>query len=84
MDYTKYHFEREEKMMLDHEYPDYEPHKAQHEAMSAKVQNFCKAYENDPEGTIQEMTGFLRDWLISHIAGTDQKYCAHLHARGVR
>lgn len=84
VEYTKYHFEREEKMMLDNEYPDYEPHKAQHEAMIAKVQNFCKAYENDPEGTIQEMTGFLRDWLINHIAGTDQKYCAHLHARGVR
>jgi len=83
VDYTKYHFEREEKMMLDNEYPDYGPHKAQHEAMIAKVQAFCKAYEQDPEGTVQEMTTFLRDWLLKHINGTDQKYCAHLHSRGV-
>ena len=84
VDYTKYHFEREEKMMLDNDYPDFEPHKAQHEAMIGEVKSFCERYEKDRENTIQEMAEFLRSWLINHIAGTDQKYCEHLHARGVR
>jgi hemerythrin len=83
VDYTKYHFDREEKLMLDNGYPDYEPHKRQHEAMIAKVHGFCERYEKDREGPIDELTGFLKDWLLQHIAGTDQKYSAHLHSRGV-
>jgi len=84
VDYTKYHFEREEKMMLDNDYQDFEPHKRQHEEMIAQVQAYCKRYEKDPEATIEEMAEFLKGWLINHIAGTDQKYSDYLIARGVR
>jgi hemerythrin len=52
--------------------------------MIDKVQQYCKRYETDPEGTIEEMSGFLKGWLVNHIAGTDQKYSDHLLARGVR
>lgn len=83
VDYTKYHFEREEKMMRDNEYPDYEPHKQQHEAMIAKVSGFLDAYEKDREGTVEEITVFLKEWLLKHIAGTDMKYSDHLQSRGV-
>lgn len=83
VDYTKYHFEREEKMMLDNDYPDYEPHKRQHEAMIAKVSGFMEAYEKDRDGTVEEITVFLKDWLLKHIAGTDQKYSGHLRSRGL-
>lgn len=84
VDYTKYHFAREEKMMLDNDYPDYEPHRRQHEAMIAKVNGFMVAYEKDREGTVEELTVFLKDWLLKHIAGTDQRYSEHLNSRGVR
>ena len=83
VDYTKYHFEREEKLMLANGYPDFEPHKRQHEAMIAKVNGFLEAYEKDREGTIDELTQFLKSWLIQHIAGTDQQYSEHLRSRGV-
>lgn len=83
VDYTKYHFEREEKMMLDNDYPDYEPHKRQHDAMIAKVNGFLDAYDKDREGTVEELTVFLKDWLLKHIAGTDQQYSEHLNARGI-
>lgn len=84
VEYTKYHFEREEKMMLDAGYQDFEPHKRQHQEMIEKVQSYCKRYEKDPEGTIEEMAEFLKGWLVNHIAGTDQKYSDHLIARGAR
>ncbi len=83
VDYTKYHFEREERMMVENEYPDYEAHKRQHEAMIAKVSGFMQAYDKDRESTVEEITAFLKDWLLQHIAGTDQKYSSHLHSRGV-
>lgn len=83
VDYTRYHFDREEKLMRDNGYPDYEPHKRQHEAMIAKVGGFMDAYDKDREGTVEEITAFLKNWLIQHIAGTDQKYSAYLRERGV-
>jgi len=84
VEYTKYHFEREEKMLLDNHYQEFEAHKREHEAMIAQVQSYCKRYEKDPEGTIEEMAGFLKGWLVNHIAGTDQKYSDYLVGRGVR
>ena len=84
VDYTKYHFEREEKLMQENGYPDFEPHKQQHEEMIEKVNRFLESYENDREGTVDELTGFLKTWLINHIAGTDQKYSQFLRDKGVR
>ena len=83
LEYTHYHFEREEQLMAEHEYPDYEPHKRQHADMIAKVNGFMAAYEKDRESTIDELTQFLKNWLLNHIAGTDQQYSAYLRQRGV-
>ena len=84
VDYTKYHFSREEKLMEDNGYPEFEPHKQQHEQMIAKVGEYMQVYEKDREGTIDELTGFLKTWLINHIAGTDQKYSQFLREKGIR
>jgi len=84
VDYTKYHFKREEDLMSENGYPDFEAHKRVHEEMIAKVGTFLEAYEQDREGTIEELIRFLKAWLIDHIAGTDQKYSPFLHEKGVR
>jgi len=84
VDYTCYHFEREEKLMEENGYPDFEAHREQHKRMIEKVQEFQQAYEHDREATVQEMTDFLKDWLIGHIAGTDQQYSAFLREKGVQ
>ncbi|MCU7802680.1 MAG: bacteriohemerythrin [Candidatus Thiodiazotropha sp. (ex Lucinoma borealis)] len=83
VDYTRYHFEREEKLMQDNGYPDFESHKQQHKDMIAKVSLFLESYEKDSEGTVDELTGFLKTWLIDHIAGTDQKYSKFLNDKGI-
>lgn len=83
VDYTKYHFEREEELLRSNGYPDFDAHKRQHEEMIARVEGFLNAYEKDREGTVEEMVGFLKSWLVDHIAGTDQKYSAYLHDKGV-
>ncbi len=82
VDYTKYHFQREEELLQKHGYPDYAPHKKQHDEMIAEVGRFMDLYENDREGTIQELTQFLKTWLINHINGTDQQYSPYLKAKG--
>jgi len=80
VDYTKYHFEREEQLMREASYADFEAHKKQHEEMIAKVGEFLSAYEKNREGTIENLTKFLKGWLVNHIAGTDQKYVPAMQA----
>ncbi len=83
VDYTRTHFEREEVLMSELGYPGFEEHKRQHEAMIQKVEQFLEAYRKDPAGTIEEMVQFLKQWLLNHIAGTDQQYSAFLRSKGV-
>jgi hemerythrin len=51
--------------------------------MIAKVREYCAAYEKDREGTINDLSDFLKGWLVEHIQGTDQKYVPFLHEKGV-
>jgi len=78
IDYTKYHFSREEKIMQDHDYPDFEEHKQEHAKMVAQVTQFIDEYRVDKTRTIDNVLQFLKAWLINHINGSDQKYRPYL------
>lgn len=84
MEYTRVHFAREEELMKKHQFPGYEEHKRQHDEMAATAQRMVEGYEQDALGAMDEISTFLRDWLISHINGTDQEYSEFLNARGVQ
>jgi len=74
VDYTKYHFEREEKMMEEVGYPDLQAHKEIHRIMIAKVGEFQNEYKRTGHEALEGVTTFLSEWLIDHINGTDKKY----------
>jgi len=74
VDYTRYHFEREEKMMEEADYPDLEEHKEKHRSMIAKVGRFQKEYQQSGHEALDGVASFLSEWLIDHINGTDKKY----------
>jgi hemerythrin-like metal-binding protein len=85
IDYTKFHFAREEELMKKYEFPGYEDHKRQHDEMAAKTQKMVDRYEQeDALAVINEISIFLRDWLTNHINGIDKKYSAYLISKGVR
>ena len=81
--YTKTHFAREEGLMKDNGYPDYAAHKAEHEAMIARVNEFLDLYEDKGHLALEEAADYLKSWLITHINGTDQKYSPYLREKGV-
>lgn len=83
VNYTKFHFQREEDLMREHGYADLDNHKAQHEAMIAEVGRVLEAYEEDRERTIENLCQYLKRWLIKHIGGTDQLYVPYLQGKGV-
>ena len=84
VDYTKTHFSYEEGLMKDYGYPDYEPHKAQHEEMIKEVNAVLAEYEKNSDSAMQNAAIFLKEWLINHINGTDQQYSAFLRDKGAK
>ncbi len=43
--YTKYHFDYEEKLMSENNYPDFEEHQSQHKNMIEQVNRFVKTHQ---------------------------------------
>lgn len=84
VDYTKTHFSYEEGLMRDNDYPDFEPHKAQHEKMFNKVSEVLAEYEKDHDTAMSNAAEYLKDWLINHINGTDKEYSSYLISKGVK
>lgn len=78
IDYTKYHFSREEDLMKTHNYPDYDEHVKEHKKMVDQVSQFINEYRIDKTRTIDNVILFLKTWLINHINGSDQKYAPYL------
>jgi hemerythrin len=82
--YTRMHFAREEKLFTQTGYADAVAHKQQHEALTKQVLDVQQKYAAGAVGTLSvDVMHFLRDWLVKHIQGSDQKYRPHLNAKGV-
>ncbi len=82
VDYTKTHFGYEEGLMEKYDYPEFEPHKAQHRKMIAKVEEVLAGYEQDHDRAMNNAVVFLKHWLINHINGTDKQYSSYLIGKG--
>ena len=82
--YTKVHFAREEKFFAQTGYPGALLHKQEHDALTGQVVDVQHKYAAGASATLSlDVLHFLKDWLIQHIQGSDQKYRPHLNAKGL-
>jgi hemerythrin len=81
--YTKSHFATEERLLRTNLYPDYNAHKAEHEALTEKVMTLHRDFTSGKPVMTVKVLVFLKNWLVEHIQGTDRKYSAHLLSRGI-
>ncbi|MDH5191084.1 MAG: bacteriohemerythrin [Gammaproteobacteria bacterium] len=81
-DYTLTHFKREEDLMKKHNFPDYESHLAQHEAIKVKINEFQEQFDSNSTEVSKNLLRYLQDWLVNHIQGTDKQYSEFLVSRG--
>jgi hemerythrin len=79
--YTKKHFADEEHLMQTNHYPDYRHHKADHDALTARVIEFQKEFEAGRVGMSVDLLQFLKDWLTKHIGETDRKVANYLKSK---
>ena len=83
LNYTITHFSNEERLMTAHGYPGYAGHKKEHDEFTQKVKKLDEDYKAGKLAITIEIMRFLKDWLTTHIKGTDQKYSPFLLGKGV-
>lgn len=84
VDYTKFHFGAEEKLMTTHGYPGLLNQKSEHKAFTDKAIEFQSQINSGQKAITIEVMNFLKEWLTKHILGNDQKYTAFFNSKGVR
>ena len=81
-EYVNSHFSDEEKLQVQHSYPEYEAHHAEHVYFIGQVNKLRT--ETDQEGVsthhVIETNSMLLKWLINHISNVDKKLGAFLKA----
>jgi len=82
--YAGRHFAFEEALMHEHRYPATAAHEAAHQRLAQRVGAMIAAQAQGGAVSLQDLTVFLRQWLISHILHTDKELGKALNARGVR
>lgn len=83
VDYAAVHFETEEKHMRRLNYPQYTDHKAEHDIFTTKALDLKERADKDGFILTIEIMNFLKDWLQTHILGTDAGYSVHFNEQGL-
>lgn len=83
IDYTQYHFKTEEDLFKQSAYPDNDKHIEEHSEFIVKVTRFKTEFEAGKTNLTFQLMNFLRNWLINHIAISDQEYAGHFRSKGV-
>ncbi|MGE4351698.1 MAG: bacteriohemerythrin [Bdellovibrionales bacterium] len=68
---TKLHFVHEETLMRKTAYPQFIPHKIEHDRLVKQLEDFQKRYAAGQVGLSPESVLFLRTWLFDHIKSVD-------------
>jgi len=78
-DYVREHFTFEEKMLAAANYPQLAEHKRLHSEFLTRLTVMQARQQQAVQiGLSLEVMSFLRDWLVKHIEGVDQRYAAHM------
>ncbi len=73
VDYTQYHFEREEHVMEEIGFVGRKDHVSMHKELVKKIRTFLLKLKDQGRIDINELMKFLRDWLLDHIVCEDSK-----------
>jgi hemerythrin len=75
--YTRSHFEHEEKILGEVDFPDFEAHKVLHDNMRQRTLGLRTHLTLV---TARDVLVFLKDWWLEHIEGEDKNYATYMGA----
>ncbi|MCH4888294.1 bacteriohemerythrin [Acidaminobacter sp. JC074] len=75
IDYTRYHFNDEEKLMEKVNYKDLEDHKVQHQLFVEKLEAYdLETIDEDQGAFALKLLKTVATWIFKHITGDDFRY----------
>lgn len=79
--YTVRHFQMEEQLMEEAQYPGLPQHRKLHHDLVMKVSALMQAHAARSANLSPELMDFLEGWLVEHIQGEDVRLVAFLRTR---
>jgi hemerythrin-like metal-binding protein len=79
-EYAQTHFNEEEKILEDANYPNLAEHKKQHVSFMSEVWKEFASF-NEGSGSPVGLARFLKKWLLNHIAVIDKQYVPYLEKK---
>ncbi|HFQ82233.1 MAG TPA: bacteriohemerythrin [Desulfobacterales bacterium] len=73
VDYVKFHFEDEEKIMSRIGYPELEQQKTKHKELIDRVVNILQDLKHGENVESVDLYVFLKNWFVGHILEEDKK-----------
>ena len=83
INYTRFHFKREEAIMVVCGYPELSQHREMHEHIVGQVNQMVPVLRNTlhPDEARIKIHKFLRDWLFDHIINEDRKIAIYTNGK---
>lgn len=76
--YTETHFDSEERLMAEKNYPGLPAHRELHRKLLAQVQEFAAEASKDRPSLALKMNLFMNVWLFEHITKDDAAFVRHV------
>jgi hemerythrin len=83
VDYTRYHFTAEEKLMALYDYPGIDVHTRKHGDLIVQVVEYMDQVLRGAVPDKASFMSFMERWLVRHLLDEDRKYGAFLNEKGV-
>jgi len=79
--YSEYHFNLENKYMVEHKYPALEKHMNEHIDYTKKIGKFIEDFEKRDAELNIEILKYLADWWTGHVSNDDLKYAKYIQSK---
>ena len=83
IEYADNHFTAEENILRDHQYPEFDNHKREHEEIKRYLAALKGEFGKGKKELEEVILFFVKDWFIKHIQGSDKKYAEYFKANGL-
>jgi len=74
IEYIKYHFATEEKLMKLLEYPKFNEHKNEHKDCLWDLSYISRQFQDEPNPDFQQFIAYLNEWFVTHVCDSDRHF----------